>query len=197
MARSALLTLILSGAAIAAYLGYRGLLPATDSGGPAVPAATGMVDVLPDFALEDLAGDARAIRSWPDKALVINFWATWCAPCRREIPLLKEFQDVRRPVPIQVVGIAVDRREAVQDFAEEMEFNYPVLVGETEAMDAAASFGVGFFVLPFTVFTDTRERILGVHSGELHAEDLDNLVSVLGDLETGAIDLDGARSRLQ
>ena len=128
---------------------------------------------------------------------MINFWATWCAPCLREIPLLKEFQETRSTAPIQVVGIAVDHIEAVREFAAEMNFNYPVLVGQLGAMDAAARFGVDFFVLPFTVFTDTRERILGVHSGELHAEHLDELGDVLAALEAGEIDLDSARERLR
>ena len=156
-----------------------------------------MVETLPEFSLEDLAGGERSIASWPGKALVINFWATWCVPCLREIPLLKEFQDTRGAVPVQVVGIAVDHLEAVREFADEMNFNYPVLVGQLEAMDAAARFGVDFFVLPFTVFTDTRERIVGVHSGELHAEHLDKLRDVLSALEAGNIDLDGARERLR
>ena len=85
----------------------------------------------------------------------------------------------------------------MREFADEMNFNYPVLVGQLEAMDAAARFGVDFFVLPFTVFTDTRERIVGVHSGELHAEHLDELRDVLNALEAGNIDLDGAREQLR
>ena len=197
MARSSRLTLILSGIAIAAYIGYRALLPLPDPDRAGTPAAAAMVETLPDFTLEDLAGGERAIASWPGKALVINFWATWCAPCLREIPLLKEFQDNRNGVPVQVVGIAVDHLEAVREFADEMNFNYPVLVGQLEAMNAAARFGVDFFVMPFTVFTDTRERILGVHSGELHAEHLDELRDVLDALATGDIDLEGARERLR
>ncbi len=197
MARSALLTLILSGIAVAAYLGYRALLPSPDPVRAGPPAVAAMVETLPDFSLEDLAGDERSIASWPGNALVINFWATWCAPCLREIPLLKEFQDTRSAVPVQVVGIAVDHLEAVREFADEMKFNYPVLVGQLAAMDAAARFGVDFFVLPFTVFTDTHERILGVHSGELHTEHLDELRNVLNELETGNIDLNGARERLR
>jgi hypothetical protein len=63
-------------------------------------------------------------------------------------------------------------------------------------MDAAASFGVEFYGLPFSVFTDTAGHVLGVHTGELHAEDLDDLISVLDDLETGATDVSRARARL-
>ena len=100
--------------------------------------ASVLVDTLPEFALEDLGGEIRSIHGWEGDALVINFWATWCAPCLREIPLLKEFQDANGSAGVQVVGIAVDRLEAVQAFAEDMGFNYPVLVGQLAAMEAAA-----------------------------------------------------------
>ena len=197
MARTALLTLVLSSIAIVAYLGYRAL-PRQ----PAAPVASepveqaGPVESLPDFSLADLTGGMRSIRSWPDDALVINFWATWCAPCLREIPLLKEFQEQHADQPVRVIGIAVDRMEPVQEFAREMEFNYPILVGETDGINAAAAFGVDFFALPFTVFTDTEGSILGVHTGEIHTEDLENLSATLADLRAGAIDLAAARARL-
>ena len=197
MARTALLTLVLSSIAIVAYLGYRALprQPAAPvASDTAVPA--GPVESLPDFSLADLNGGMRSIRSWPDDALVINFWATWCAPCLREIPLLKEFQENHADRPVQVIGIAVDRLEPVQEFAREMEFNYPIMVGESDGINAAAAFGVDFFALPFTVFTDTEGSILGVHTGEIHTEDLENLSATLADLRTGAIDLAAARARL-
>ncbi|MED5536162.1 MAG: TlpA disulfide reductase family protein [Pseudomonadota bacterium] len=196
MKRTALLTLTLSSAAIIAYLSYRMLLqPAvTPTGEIATPAEP--VEILPDFTLEDLAGGTRSIRSWPDNALIINFWATWCAPCRREIPLLKDFQSAHAEESVQVIGIAVDRLEPVKEFARDIEFNYPVLVGQSDAMDAASAFGVDFFALPFTVFTDTEGNILGVHTGEVHLEDLENLSQILADLATHTTDLATARARL-
>ena len=196
MARSALLTLALSGAALVAYVGYRAMIPGQGPGDAEHAAASLMADTLPEFSLEDLAGEMRSIHGWEGDALVINFWATWCAPCLREIPLLKEFQDANGSTPVQVVGIAVDHLEAVRAFAEEMGFNYPVLVGQLAAMEAAARFGIEFFVLPFTVFTDPRKRILGVHSGELHAEHLDEFILVLNALEGGSMDIDSARTHL-
>ena len=197
MARSALLTLALSGAALVAYVGYRAMIPGQAPGDAEHAAASVMADTLPEFSLEDLTGEIRPIHSWEGDALVINFWATWCAPCLREIPLLKEFQDANGSTPVQVVGIAVDHLEAVRAFAEEMGFNYPVLVGQLAAMEAAARFGIEFFVLPFTVFTDPSKRILGVHSGELHAEHLDEFLLVLNALEAGSMDIDAARTRLK
>ena len=196
MARSALLTLALSTAALLAYAGYRTVLSGNTPDGAEPAGASILVDTLPEFALEDLAGEMRSIHGWEGDALVINFWATWCAPCLREIPLLKEFQDANESAGVQVVGIAVDHLEAVQAFAEDMGFNYPVLVGQLAAMEAAAEFGLEFFVLPFTVFTDARKRILGIHAGELHTEHLDELLLVLNALENGSLDIDAARARL-
>ena len=115
----------------------------------------------------------------------------------REIPLLKQFQEANGPAGVQVVGIAVDHLDAVRAFAEDMGFNYPVLVGQLAAMEAAAEFGLDFFVLPFTVFTDPHKRILGVHNGELHTEHLDELLLVLSALEAGSMDIEAARTRLR
>ena len=153
-------------------------------------------ETLPDFSLANLAGDQQSIRSWPGDALVINFWATWCAPCLREIPLLKTFQDQQRENGVTVVGIAVDRPDPVADFAQDMSFNYPILIGQAEGMEAAASFGVDFFALPFTVFVDGDRNVLGVHTGELHDEDLENVAAVFTSRARGEIDLQTARDRV-
>ena len=77
-----------------------------------------------------------------------------------------------------------------------MEFNYPILVGESDAMNAAGAFGVEFFALPFTVFSDKEGRILGVHTGEILPEDLEHLSDVLSDLANGATDIETARALL-
>jgi thiol-disulfide isomerase/thioredoxin len=196
--RPAALTVVLSGAAVLGYLGYRWL--GTDrsisrEAAPVSPAsAPTLADSLPQFELADLAGHATSIASWPDRPMVINFWATWCAPCLREIPLLKAFQ-VENP-GVQVVGIAVDRFDPVVSFAGEMDFNYPILVGETDGINAAAAFGIGVLALPITVFTDRAGAILGIHTGEVHPEHLENYTAVLADLAAGRADRSAARARI-
>jgi len=200
MTRAALLALFLSSTAIIGYIFYRGLLtaplPASMPETSAITVPSEPVESLPEFALSNLEGERTAIGSWPGRALLINFWATWCPPCLREIPLLKEFQDEHAGNPVQVVGIAIDRLDPVQEFAMGMEFNYPILIGQADAMDAAAAFGVEFFGLPFSVFTDTQGAVLGVHTGELHPEDLENLAGVLEDLRSGSTGLPQARARI-
>ena len=113
MVRSAIFTLLLSLAAVVAYLGYRMILRPPDpqiseSQKTQAVMPTQELGSLPEFSLADLTGSMRSIQSWPENALVINFWATWCAPCLREIPLLKEFQEQHVDYPVQVVGIAID-----------------------------------------------------------------------------------------
>ena len=207
-ARPILLTALLSGAALVGYISFRLFVgPVPDDSGPPTlqfgedPAAeehddspAALADTLPEFSLETLAGAQQSIASWPDKPLLINFWATWCGPCLHEIPMLKQYQ-TRRP-DLQVVGIAVDKRDSVAGFAATMQFNYPILIGESGGWDAAAAFGVNVYALPFTVFTAPNGAVLGVHTGELHQEHLDNLTAVLDDLKAGKIDIQTARARI-
>jgi thiol-disulfide isomerase/thioredoxin len=199
-ARPALLTVALSGAAVLGYLAYRALsaphetVPA-EPGPDDTPVVEQLTEKLPEFSLADLQGNPKSIQSWPGKPLIINFWATWCGPCLREIPMLKDFQTAHGN-DIQVVGIAVDRHDPVVGFAAKMQFNYPILVGENEAWAAAAQFGVDFYALPFTVFTAGDGTVLGVHTGELAPEHLENLTAALADLDAGAITASQARERL-
>lgn len=191
MARSrpVLLTAALSAAAVLGYLTYR--FVASEDAPTAPPPA---VASLPDFSLANLDGQQQSIRSWPGKPLLINFWATWCAPCLREIPMLKELQTTRGD--LQVVGIAIDKPDLVGKFAADIDFNYPILIGENEAWAAAAALGVNIYALPFTVFTGADGSILGVHSGELHAEHLDRFRDVVDDFAAGRISIGQARGRL-
>jgi thiol-disulfide isomerase/thioredoxin len=199
MARSrpVLLTAALSAAAVAGYLTYR-FATTGDSGAPPAEhsehAAPALPATLPDFSLANLAGEQQSIKSWPGKPLLINFWATWCAPCLREIPMLKDLQTARPD--LQVVGIAIDKPEPVVEFAGNMEFNYPILIGQNEGWAAAAAMGVNIYALPFTIFTGGDGTILGVHTGELHAEHLERFRSVVDDLAAGRIGLEAARSRM-
>jgi thiol-disulfide isomerase/thioredoxin len=204
MARSrpVLLTAALSAAAVLGYLAYRAFAPIGDDGStPAAEVAEATpgaerqaVATLPDFSLGNLAGEPQSIQSWPGKPLLINFWATWCAPCLREIPMLKDLQ-ANRP-DLQVVGIAIDKREPVVEFAGNMQFNYPILIGQSEAWAAAAALGVNIYALPFTIFTAGDGSILGVHTGELHAEHLEAFRAVVDDLASGRIDVEAARGRI-
>jgi thiol-disulfide isomerase/thioredoxin len=198
-----LLTALLSVAAVAGYLAYR-----FTAGTPEVPAesmasteeahmhelAPMLADSLPDIVLEDFAGTPTSLASYAGRPLLINFWATWCGPCLREIPLLKTFHDEQPG--IDVVGIAVDRIEPVLEFAEEMQFNYPSLIGQSSAYDAMAVFHNDAQVMPFSVYTTAEGAVLATHSGELHPEHLAHFVETVEQLADGSIDLAQARERM-
>ena len=148
----------------------------------------------PSFTLPDISGIPHDFSEWQGKNRLINFWATWCAPCRREIPLLKAFQDEQSGNGFQVIGIAVDFVEEVARYAEAAEFNYPVLVGEQEAMAVAESSGVEFIGLPFTMFVAADGEFLGAYVGELHAEHLRQVVDIMTQLDRGEISKDAAKA---
>jgi thiol-disulfide isomerase/thioredoxin len=153
-------------------------------------------DQLPAFSLADRAGKVTSIASWKDKSLIINFWATWCAPCRQEIPLLESLAGEWRGRDVEVVGIAVDHRDQVLEFADRLKITYPVLIGEQDALDAAAAFGFESPVFPFTVFTDRRGEVVTLFVGELHKPQADLILSVVLNLNQNRVQLAAARQAI-
>ncbi len=163
--------------------------------GAVAPAA--LVAELPTFRLADRGGQLRSLQDWPDRALIVNFWATWCAPCRREIPLLQQLQRDHGAEGFQVIGIAVDFRDKVLAYADEMQIDYPILIGEQDGLDAAASFGVEAVGFPFTVFSDRQGRVVTAHLGELHADQAALILDAVRRVNAGQVTPDQARSELQ
>lgn len=150
----------------------------------------------PEFTLPDLNGQERAFSEWQGTHRLINFWATWCAPCRREIPLLKDFQDEHGDDGFQIIGIAVDFPDLVAEYAEEAEFNYPILTGQQDAMAVAESSGVEFIGMPFTMIVARDGELLGAYLGELHQSHLDDLVNILSRLDGNEISKDEASAAI-
>ena len=148
---------------------------------------------LPDFTLQDRDGQMRSIRSWPGKSMIVNFWATWCAPCRREIPLLKEIQQKHGADGFQIVGVAVDFREDVLKYASEIGIDYPILIGEQDGLDAVTKFGMGSLGFPFTVFTDTQGRIVLTHVGELTRPQSEVMLDTVSKVNRGELTVAAAR----
>lgn len=171
--------------------------PAPQAAAPAATAAAEnlppMPTVLPDFSLQDRTGAKRSVRSWPEKSMIVNFWATWCAPCRREIPLLKDLQKNHGPAGFQVVGVAVDFRDAVLAYATEIGIDYPLLIGEEDGLEAVVSFGMGSIGFPFTVFTDKQQRIVATHMGELKAPQAEVILDAVSKVNSGELTVEAAR----
>jgi thiol-disulfide isomerase/thioredoxin len=170
MKRTLAIVLLLIASGSAGFFLYQGL-----AGGGASTQAR----AAPAFTLPDLTGTPRSGDEWQGDIRVVNFWATWCPPCIREIPLLVEIQDEYRARGVTVLGIAVDETEAVAEFAASFEFNYPVLVGQEEAMNLAQAFADNFIGLPFTAFTDREGNIRHVHTGEIHRDEIEQILARL------------------
>lgn len=167
--------------------------PRTD----AVPAPPShpIPETLPDISLPDSKGTAHRLTDWAGKPLVVNFWATWCEPCRREIPLLEDLRHENRRNGLEIVGIAIDHRDSVVKYIQDMRIDYPVLVGERGGLEAAAAFGMEP-VLPFTVFADARGRIVTLKIGELHRDEATFILARLADVGAGRLGLSAAREQI-
>jgi thiol-disulfide isomerase/thioredoxin len=171
---------------------------ASDAGKPTAIVSVPSPDYrrLPEFSLQDLRGESRSISEWANKPLLINFWATWCAPCLREMPMLEALHQEREQTAFEVIGIAIDRKPDVEAFIAESGITYSILTGESDAMEAAQKFGPDFVALPFTVFASATGEVLLLHSGELHLARLQQVMAIMDALGAGQITTDQARTRL-
>jgi thiol-disulfide isomerase/thioredoxin len=152
-------------------------------------------DELPDIRLPGTDGAMHKLSDWKGKPLVVNFWATWCDPCRREIPLLKVLRREHAGDGLEIVGIAVDQAEDVRNYAKAHAIDYPVLVGEEGGLAAANALGMET-VLPFSVFADAQGHVVTLKIGELHQDEAELILDRLRDLETGRLTLPAAREQI-
>jgi thiol-disulfide isomerase/thioredoxin len=159
------------------------------------PGPRAIPDKLPDVSLPDVLGKPHRLADWIGRPLVVNFWATWCEPCRREIPLLEDLWRENSRNRLEIVGIAIDHRDPVAKFVHDLKIGYPVLVGEQGGLAAAAAFGMEP-VLPFTVFADNQGRIVTLKIGELHRDEATFILARLADVQTGRLALALARERI-
>ena len=151
---------------------------------------------LGEFELIDLNNVMTNSSKWNGQYKLINFWATWCAPCRREIPLLNNTQKKYQDMSLQIIGIAVDVLDDVIAYSEEASFEYPVLVGEEEAIAIAENANIEFIGLPFTMLVDDQNEIIKTHLGEIKEHHIDMLTEVIRDMQKGKISIEEAKSKL-
>ncbi len=122
--------------------------------------------------LRDLDGTLRTLEEWRPKVLVLNFWATWCEPCREEIPALVRARQNKMSVGLgaEFVGIALDQAAKVREFASKIPISYPILLGDTAGLALIKALGNVSGSLPFTVIVDAKGNIAWRHLGALSQE---------------------------
>jgi thiol-disulfide isomerase/thioredoxin len=139
----------------------------------------GRADSLPDFHLPDLSRREISSANWGGKVLVINYWASWCPPCVREMPILIRAQQAHDPGQFQVVGIAIDTQDAVEHFLVDHPVNYPILIGDVDSVEMSRRLGNRMQGIPFTVIFDRHGRRTFSQVGEVSAATLEAQLSPL------------------
>ncbi len=175
---------ILIAATSAGFAAYEWLQPVTKPAPKMVADAT--AETTPaisanqaiNISMDDLNGKPHTLADWHGKILLVNFWATWCPPCRREIPLLVKLQAKYAGRGLQIVGIATDEQNAqlVRNFVKPMLLNYPILMGTDQVPEIIAALGGTYVGLPYTLVLDRDGRSIKIHPGELDPKEAETLV---------------------
>lgn len=130
----------------------------------------------PAFELTDTEGKLRNVDEWNGKVLLINFWATWCPPCKKEMPAFMELQEQYADKGFQVIGIALDDLESVSDFVDTLGVNYPALIAEYAGIELSTEYGNQLGALPFSVFVDRNGKIVKTKTGELSKQQTESII---------------------
>ena len=149
---------------------------------PVMPKATAS-DVLgtyrPAFELKDLEGKLRSIDEWNGKVILVNFWATWCPPCKKEMPAFISLYEQYQKQGFEIIGIALDDKQSVQDFADTLGVNYTVMAAEYEGLQLSRSYGNRIGALPFSVFVDRSGTIQFIKVGEISKQQVEDIIKPL------------------
>jgi thiol-disulfide isomerase/thioredoxin len=140
---------------------------------------TGGMERLVNMRLPDLDQNLQSISQWRGKVVVVNFWATWCAPCREEIPMFVRLQEEHRNRGLQFVGIAIDQPDKVRPYAAELGMNFPVLIASVDAIELTRTLGNRAGVLPYTIVIDRTGRVAAIEVGAAKESKLRSLLASL------------------
>lgn len=165
-------TLLLVGVGLAAAVA--GAL----SGVLALQSGSGAAGLL-GARFRDLEGRPRRLLEWRGQALLCNFWATWCAPCRDEVPLLVAAKQHSASLGVEIVGIGIDSADKIREFSVSYKINYPLLVADATALEVIRGLGNRAGGLPYTVALDRRGAIVERHLGALKEAELRQVLARL------------------
>jgi len=177
------ITALLAGFYLSAhYFSKTGTAPAMaiPANAPAVASGAALLGSFrPDFELGSDNGEFVSPADFPGKTLLLNFWATWCAPCREEMPMLMDLQRKYGTDGLQVIGIALDDAQNVRDFVGKYGISYPVLVGEEDVFETSAAYGNEEGVLPYSVLIDKTGIVRWRYAGIIQHDRISSLLSEL------------------
>ncbi len=139
----------------------------------------GVKSRLADFTLADLEGKQHPISKWQDKIRIINFWATWCPPCLKEIPEFIKIQNEFADKGIQFIGIALDDKQSVQEYLTAHPVNYPILMAENQGTALSRQLGNVFNAVPFTLIVNRQQQIIYQQPGEISREKILEIIKPL------------------
>ncbi|MSS75762.1 MAG: TlpA family protein disulfide reductase [Methyloglobulus sp.] len=134
---------------------------------------------LTEFSLPNLSGKQRNIKEWQGKVLVINFWATWCPPCLKEMPEFEALHTEYEKKGLQFIGIALDDAEPVKEFIASKKITYPILLGEDQGTKLAHDLGNIVNTVPFTVIVNKQGLVVKSQMGELSRKQLLEIITPL------------------
>lgn len=130
-------------------------------------------ELRPEFSLPDLDGEERHISEWDGKLVVLNFWGSWCPPCVHEIPIFMDLQREYGDRGLQFVGVAMDREDDARAFYEDMEVNYPSMIGVQEVTAVLERYGNTNGTLPYTVIINREGHIVKRFDREVTREQIE------------------------
>lgn len=150
----------LSVSALAGYwFGREADAPAADA------SAERAAQLLLEMTLPDASGQPQALRQWRGEVLVINYWATWCPPCREEIPSFVRLQQKYGANGVRFLGIGIDAPDKIAAFARQTPVNYPLLIGAIDTVNLTTALGNSAQGLPFTIVLDRQGRVAATRMG--------------------------------
>lgn len=133
-------------------------------------------NVLMNANFTDLNGQQQALKQWQGKIIVLNFWATWCPPCREEMPELSAMQDQYKKQNIVIIGLSTDDLNKTKDFIKTAPVNYPILSGDMEAMSLAETLGNNRGILPYTLIIDAQGKVVEHFFGRVNQQLLEKTI---------------------
>jgi len=137
------------------------------------PEPSGSAESVFALALTDVQAQPQNLAQWRGKVLVVNYWATWCPPCRDEMPGFSRLQQQYRDNGVQFVGISNDDAPKIIDFLKETPISYPLLIGDLNAMRSSANLGNTRQALPFTAVFDRQGALAMTKLGRLTESELE------------------------